>query len=119
MHTKYCARTPVSGAYNGRIVGQQPAYWTYADYIREPHGKCEDGSVVEPDAERILPATTTAAVGPRSMAMRTHMRTHPLTPNDSGAGITVLQYTYEYRILRVRLGKSIPGGTAGYDLRTT
>ena len=39
MHTVYYANSPVSGSYNGNIVGQQPAFWTFADGLKGAYGK--------------------------------------------------------------------------------
>ena len=98
MHTTFFAQSPVNGNYtppNSSIVGQQPAYWTYKDYLsipKNPGGNCEECSTPylysELTPNVILPATVTPAVGPVVNGYAYTYGTHPLTPNDSGAGIT-------------------------------
>jgi hypothetical protein len=98
MHTSFFAQSPVSGNYtppNSSITGQQPAYWTYKDFLKiptNPGGNCEECSTpylystLTPNV--ILPSTTTPAVGPVVNGYAYTYGTHPLTPNDSGAGIS-------------------------------
>ncbi len=91
MHTKYVANSPVSGTYNGLIVGQQPAYWTFADSLTRPTSTIGEGTTdlsgnLSPDV--IKPALTTPLVGPIVNGWAYSYSTHPLTPNDSGAGVS-------------------------------
>lgn len=98
MHTSFFAQSPVNGNYtppNSSIVGQQPAYWTYKDYLsipKNPGGNCEECqtpylySTLTPNV--ILPSTNTPAVGPVVNGYAYTYGTHPLTPQDSGAGVT-------------------------------
>lgn len=83
MNTRYVANSPVSGSYSGRIVGQQPAYWTFPDSIA---GNSSSETNLSPDV--IKPLVITAKVGPVVNGFAYTYSTHPLTPNDSGAGIS-------------------------------
>ncbi len=76
MHTMFVANSPVSGTYIGKIVGQQPAYWKFPDSINS----------ASPDV--VKPSFFTPAVGPQVTGFAYSYATHPLTPNDSGAGTT-------------------------------
>jgi hypothetical protein len=83
MHTQlvvtaggYVATDPVSGTYNSSIIGQQPIFWKYPENI----------SCASPDV--VKPALTTPLVGSQVNGWAYSYATHPLTPNDSGAGVT-------------------------------
>jgi len=76
MHTRFVANSPVSGMYNGTIVGQQPAYWKFPDSLNS----------VSPDV--IKPSFTTPLVGSVVTGFAYTYKTHPVTPSDSGAGTT-------------------------------
>ncbi len=76
LHVKYVAKSPDTGIYHGGIVGQQPAYWTYADYI------------ISDSPNVVSPAIKTPQVGPIVNYLAYSYAKHPLTPSDSGAGIS-------------------------------
>jgi hypothetical protein len=69
MHTRFVLNSPGS-LWNGWIVGQQPAYWTYQDSLGIPTNpnNCEECSTpnlnafLSPDV--IMPSLSTPAVGP-------------------------------------------------------
>ena len=95
MHTVFYARSPLSeSSYSGSILGQQPAYWTYADYLSIPANtnNCEECSTPNLDAylypSVVLPDLITPAVGPTVNGYAYTYGIHPATPNDSGAGIS-------------------------------
>jgi hypothetical protein len=76
LHVKFVAKSPDSVIYSGAIVGQQPAYWTYADFI------------ISASPNVVKPALTTPPVGPMVNGWVYTYATHPLTPADSGAGVS-------------------------------
>jgi hypothetical protein len=76
LHVKFVADSPDSGIYRGRIVGQQPAYWTFAD------------SMISSSPDVVKPALKTPNVGPIVNGWAYTYSKHPLTPSDSGAGIS-------------------------------
>jgi|GEM_PF-3210416 len=77
MHTRFVANSPLtSGAYNGWIVGQQPAYWKFPDSLNS----------VSPDV--VKPSFATPLVGSEVTGFSYTYKTHPNTPSDSGAGTT-------------------------------
>ena len=76
LHVKFVADSPDSGIYRGRIVGQQPAYWTFAD------------SMISSSPDVVKPALSTPRVGPIVNGWAYTYSKHPLTLSDSGAGIS-------------------------------
>ena len=76
LHTVYRANSPVSGAYNGMIQGQQTDYWRFADHLNS----------ISPDV--VAPSFTTPTVGSEITGFAYAYLTHPATPSDSGAGTT-------------------------------
>ena len=76
LHTVYRANSPVSGAYNGTIQGQQTDYWRFADHLNS----------ASPDV--VAPSFTTPTVGSEITGFAYIYLTHPATSTDSGAGTT-------------------------------
>ena len=76
LHTVYRANSPVSGAYNGMIQGQQTDYWKFADHLNS----------TSPDV--VAPSFKTPTVGSEITGFAYAYLTHPATPADSGAGTT-------------------------------
>ncbi|MHB8391925.1 MAG: T9SS type A sorting domain-containing protein, partial [Acidobacteriaceae bacterium] len=110
MHTQYVANSPVSGAYSSWIDGQQPAYWKFPDSLNS----------LSPDVVR--PSFATPLVGPIVTGFAYTYRTHPMTPDDSGAGTTY----YDPRVNTVFYGfdwadpvQTLPGGFGDTTSGTT
>ncbi len=76
LHTDFVADSPDSGIYHARIIGQQPAYWTFSD------------SMISLSPDVVIPSLKTPAVGPIVNGLAYAYSKHPLTPLDSGAGIS-------------------------------
>jgi hypothetical protein len=76
LHVKFVADSPDSDIYRGRIVGQQPAYWTFPD------------SMISSSPDVVSPAIKTPQVGPVVNELAYTYSKHTLTPSDSGAGIS-------------------------------
>lgn len=76
LHTKFVANSPTSGTYAGWVNGQQPEYWRFSDSIY-----CASPDVIKP-------SKVTAAVGSEVNGFAYTYGTHPLTPSDSGAGVS-------------------------------
>ncbi len=76
LHAKFVADSPDTGTYSGFIVGQQPAYWTFAE------------SMISSSPDVVKPALKTPPVGPTVNEWAYTYSKHSLTPLDSGAGIS-------------------------------
>ena len=76
LHVNFAAKSPDSNIYKGEIIGQQPAYWTYPD------------AIISDSPNVVKPAITTPAVGPEVNGFAYTYSKYPLTPLDSGAGIS-------------------------------
>ncbi len=95
MHTQYVANYPTSSSYIGRIVGQQPAYWTFADSLSipvNPNGSdCEECSTdltssLTPNV--IMPSLTTPAVGPKVNGYAYTYSNYSYSNPNNGAGVS-------------------------------
>ncbi len=92
MHTKYVGLYPTSTSYNGRIVGQQPAYWTFSDSLTTPtsttggEGTTDLSGSLTPNL--VWPMLSTPAVGPIVNGVAYTYATHTADAKDSGAGVS-------------------------------